>query len=133
MVFVNYYAHAAPASIFEAAHDPPTAIRSEIFFHVNRNAGHSVPCDYARSKWYSSITTPTPRRPRSSKLRTTRPRQSDRRFSSTLTGMLAILFLATTLVRNGIRQLLRPRRAGLDLRSCARPAHGNQIGDFLPR
>ena len=31
---------------------------------------------YARSKWYSSITTPTPRRPRSSKLRTTRPRQS---------------------------------------------------------
>ena len=36
----------------------------------------SVPCTYARSKWYSSITTPTPRRPRSSKLRTTRPRQS---------------------------------------------------------
>ncbi len=33
-------------------------------------------CAYARSKWYSSITTPTPRRPRSSKLRTTRPRQS---------------------------------------------------------
>ena len=49
---------------------------SEISFYANRNRSHSVPCAYARSKWYSSITTPTPRRPRSSKLRTTRPRQS---------------------------------------------------------
>src|SRR6266853_644879 len=32
--------------------------------------------NYLRSKRYSSITTPTPRRPPSSKLRTTRPRQS---------------------------------------------------------
>ena len=31
---------------------------------------------YVLSKWYSSITTPTPRRPLSSKLRTTRPWQS---------------------------------------------------------
>src|ERR1700730_7621747 len=49
---------------------------SEFFFHAHRIASHSVPCAYARSKWYSSITTPTARRPRSSKLRTTRPRQS---------------------------------------------------------
>src|ERR1700689_4101943 len=49
---------------------------SEIFFPAPRNGSHSVSCAYARSKWYSSITTPTPRRPRSSKLRTTRPRQS---------------------------------------------------------
>src|ERR1035438_243435 len=49
---------------------------SEIFVHANRNGSHSVPYAYARSKWYSSITTPTPRRPRSSKLRTTRPWQS---------------------------------------------------------
>ena len=32
--------------------------------------------NYLRSKRYSSMTTPTPRRPPSSKLRTTRPRQS---------------------------------------------------------
>jgi hypothetical protein len=42
--------------------------------HLHPFAMLSAP--YARSKWYSSITTPTPRRPRSSKLRTTRPWQS---------------------------------------------------------
>src|SRR4029077_9805716 len=54
----------------------PVVACPEIFVHAHRNGDHSVPCAYARSKWYSSITTPTPRRPRSSKLRTTRPRQS---------------------------------------------------------
>src|SRR5437660_9040820 len=37
---------------------------SEFFFQAHWNAFHSVPCVYARSKWYSSITTPTARRPR---------------------------------------------------------------------
>src|ERR1700677_3224940 len=50
-------------------------LNSVIFAEVDR-AGHYFLCAYARSKRYSSITQPTPLRPLSSKLRTTRPWQS---------------------------------------------------------
>src|SRR5256886_14780644 len=49
----------------------------EVAFHGDRNACHQFSWSaQGRSNRYSSMTTPTPRRPSSSKLRTTRPRQS---------------------------------------------------------
>ena len=44
--------------------------------------------------------------------------------------MVAIQFLATTLVRNDIRQLPRPRRAGPDPRSCAPHGLGSRSGHY---
>src|ERR1700722_13768470 len=38
-------------------------VSAVIFSHANCCASHQFSCTYARSKWYSSITTPTPRRP----------------------------------------------------------------------
>ncbi len=37
-------------------------VSAVIFSHADRSR-HQFSCTYARSKWYSSITTPTPRRP----------------------------------------------------------------------
>src|SRR5438105_4443744 len=49
----------------------------EVVFHGDRSACHQFSQSaQRRSNRYSSMTTPTPRRPSSSKLRTTRPRQS---------------------------------------------------------
>src|ERR1700693_6405943 len=51
-------------------------VSAVIFSLTELRAIHQFACTYALSKLYSSITTPTPRRPLSSKLRTTRPWQS---------------------------------------------------------
>src|SRR5207244_13030851 len=63
--------------------EPAVAVRfaftrlPEVAFHGDRNACHQFSWSAQwRSNRYSSMTTPTPRRPSSSKLRTTRPRQS---------------------------------------------------------
>src|SRR5207245_9304533 len=68
------------------------------------SACHQSPRRSARSKRYSSMTTPTPRRPLSSKLRTTRPRQSSRTSASAPTKSAGKEMVKSTIEPTGISE-----------------------------